>query len=135
MNATIIIGSLLVWQLIGHGLEVEKMPMETTSLKHDVPNKSVYHEEKLKASALLVDADWDKPAWKKIEAVEISHQMGEDPKFRPKTQAKLMYDDENIYGIFRVEDRYVRSVVQEYNGNVSGDSCVEFFFSPDSNLP
>ena len=48
---------------------------------------------------------------------------------------ELMYDEENIYGIFKVEDRYVRSIVREYNGNVSGDSCVEFFFSPDSDLP
>lgn len=135
MNSTIIIGSLLVWQLLGYGPKIENMPMETTAFKHNVPDESVYHVEKLKAPAFRIDANWDKPEWEKIEAVEISSQMGEDPKFRPRTQAKLMYDNENIYGIFKVEDRYVRSVVQEYNGNVSGDSCVEFFFSPDSNLP
>ncbi|MEX2593657.1 MAG: carbohydrate-binding family 9-like protein [Anditalea sp.] len=96
--------------------------------------ESIYNVKKLKSS-IRIDADWDKPQWQDIQSVEIKKQMGADPKFLPRVQAKLMYDDENIYGIFRVEDRYVRSVVQEYNGNVSGDSCVEFFFSPDSNFP
>jgi hypothetical protein len=84
---------------------------------------------------LKIDADWDKPEWKRIKSIKIGKYMGEVPKFRPTVEAKMMYDDENVYVIFRVKDRFVRSIVQEYNGNVSGDSCVEFFFSPDPNFP
>jgi hypothetical protein len=47
----------------------------------------------------------------------------------------MIYDADNVYVIFRVKDQFVKSIVTEYNGNVSGDSCVEFFFSPDSAEP
>src|SRR5690554_6012871 len=102
---------------------------------HIMKEESVYQVEKLKDPNIKIDADWDKPQWRDIKPLVIKKQMGPDPKFVPKVQAKLMYDADNIYGIFRVDDRYVRSIVREYNGNVSGDSCVEFFFAPDSNHP
>jgi len=60
--------------------------------------------------------------------------MGERPKHRPRTQAKALYDDRYVYVIFRVEDRYVRAVAQEYHGPVWKDSCVEFFFRPGDDL-
>ncbi|WP_155907627.1 carbohydrate-binding family 9-like protein [Lunatimonas lonarensis] len=84
---------------------------------------------------ITIDADWDKAIWKEVEAVELTHYMGEKPLFSPITHAKLMYDSEYIYGIFRVQDRYVQSKVTEINGPVSTDSCVEFFFSPDTDSP
>ena len=106
------------------------------SNKHlPMKDEAHYLVKKLKQTPIEMDADWDKPQWKEIEPLTLPYQMGSQPRFLPKVQAKLMYDDKNIYGIFRVEDRYVRSIVQEYNGNVSGDSCVEFFFAPDSNFP
>ena len=105
----------------------------TTPIPMD--NKPTYLVRKLNTSDLPINANWDKEEWRGIEAVEVKKQMGPDPKFVPKVQAKLMYDEENIYGIFRVDDRYVRSTIREYNGNVSGDSCVEFFFSPDAGNP
>ena len=94
----------------------------------------VYKIYRLKKS-LKIDADWNKPQWRKIKSIKIEKYMGEIPQYRPTVEAKMMYDDKNIYVIFRVKDRFVRSVVQEYNGNVSGDSCVEFFFSPDADFP
>jgi hypothetical protein len=102
-----------------------------------VQKKDVAHYivRKLKSRKFAIDANWDKPQWQKIEPVTLDYHMGTEPKFVPKVQAKLMYDQENIYGIFQVEDRYVRSIVREYNGSVSTDSCVEFFFAPDSDLP
>jgi hypothetical protein len=136
MKTKIITWSLLIyWPFIINPLTVEKNPMALKNKKNDMKEESLYNVGKLKENTLKIDADWDKPQWQDIESIEIKKQMGNDPKFLPKVRAKLMYDDENVYGIFLVEDRYVRSVVQEYNGNVSGDSCVEFFFSPDSNFP
>lgn len=85
---------------------------------------------------IAVDGNWDKPEWKEVEAASIALHMGPKPeKFIPKTQVKLRYDKEHIYGIFKVEDKYVKCLVQEVNGNVSSDSCVEFFFAPDTNSP
>lgn len=82
-----------------------------------------------------IDGNWDKPEWKKVKSVKLKNYMGNIPAFKPKAEAKMMYDDNNVYVIFRVKDRYVRSVVQEYNGNVSSDACVEFFFAPDTHFP
>lgn len=84
---------------------------------------------------ITIDGNWKKAAWKKIKAVKIENYMGKVSPFKPIVESKMMYDDSNVYVIFRVKDRFIRSLVQEYNGNVSGDSCVEFFFSPDSNNP
>ncbi|WP_345026744.1 carbohydrate-binding family 9-like protein [Ravibacter arvi] len=84
---------------------------------------------------VTIDANWDKKAWKKIPEVKIGNPMGKVPAFSPVTTAKVAYDDHHLYLIFKVEDKFVKSTVTEYNGNVSGDSCVEFFFAPDETQP
>ena len=117
--------------IIGKGIDT---PENKKNVKENKQIESVYKVSRLK-KPIKIDANWDKAAWKKIKSVKIENYMGNIPEFRPIAEAKMMYDNENIYVIFRVKDHYVRSVVQEYNGNVSGDACVEFFFSPDSKLP
>lgn len=84
---------------------------------------------------ITIDGNWDKPAWEKVKPVTIENRMGEEPRFRPLTAAKVLYDATNVYVIFRVHDKFVKSTVTSYNGHVSGDSCVEFFFSPNSAEP
>ena len=82
-----------------------------------------------------IDANWDKPAWKKIKPATISNYMGALPDFKPEAEVKMMYDKENIYLIFRVKDRNVRCIINKINGPVWQDSAVEFFFSPDAGSP
>lgn len=82
-----------------------------------------------------IDGNWDKPQWQAIEAIDIKHLMGDTPVFLPTVKAKMLYDTGNLYVIFRVEDRYVRSVTTVTNGPVWEDSCVELFFSPDTSAP
>jgi hypothetical protein len=77
-----------------------------------------------------IDADWNKSPWKDIQAGSIRNYMGEKPAHRPNTQFKMAYDDAAVYVIFRVEDKYVRSVMTEPQSMVCTDSCVEFFFTP-----
>ena len=51
----------------------------------------------------------------------------------PKVQARVMWDDDYLALMFRVEDRYVRAVAgHPWNGSdsVCTDSCVEFFVAP-----
>ena len=81
-----------------------------------------------------LNGDWTGPVWGDVKAIEIKEYMGEKPKYLPRTQAKLLYDDKFVYVIFRVEDRYVRAVAQEYHGKVWEDSCVEFFFVTGSDM-
>jgi hypothetical protein len=82
-----------------------------------------------------IDANWDKQVWKKVPAADIVNYMGKIPDFKPEAQVKMMYDKENIYLIFRVKDKNVRCITNKINGPVWQDSAVEFFFSPDTNLP
>lgn len=85
--------------------------------------------------SIKIDGIWNKPAWKKIKPVEIAGYMGAKPAFFPAVEAKMMYDNANLYVIFHVQDRYVRCLTGEYNGPVWEDSCVEFFFAPDISEP
>ncbi len=84
-------------------------------------------------SPVTVDANWDKAVWSPIDALRISHHMGEKPSHFPMVEAKIAYDAEAIYVIFRVEDRYVRAIRTKHQEGVFRDSCVEFFFSPETN--
>jgi hypothetical protein len=83
----------------------------------------------------VVDGTWEKDAWRDIKPLSILNYMGSVPGFRPTVQAKMTYDDQNLYVIFKVDDRYVRSVTTGPNGPVWRDSAVEFFFSPGSAGP
>ena len=83
--------------------------------------------------AFPIDAAWDKPPWSGIEPLTIARVLGPEPAHRPRTQAKLAYDRDALYVIFRVEDRYVR-VVNGHQGAVCRDSCVELFFTPGTDV-
>lgn len=86
---------------------------------------------KYRAESITINADWNKPAWRQVEPLQISlpHWPCQSEHL-PLTEVKMQYDPENIYVIFRVQDRYVRAVATGINGQVWKDSCVEFFFSP-----
>jgi cellulose/xylan binding protein with CBM9 domain len=73
---------------------------------------------------------WDLGQWKLAGILEITNWMGDKPEHTPKTQVKVLYDNNNLYVFFRVEDRYVRAVEDRTHGKVWEDSCVEFFFTP-----
>ncbi len=104
------------------------------SNKSGSSSPAVYEVAKLETS-MPVDGNWDKPQWKSIKPLDMTHYMGTVPPFHPTAQARMAYNDSNLFVIFRVEDRFVKSATQEFNGPVSQDACVEFFFSPDLRLP
>lgn len=83
---------------------------------------------------ITVDADWSKPTWASVPVLELTGFMGDRPEHFPRTQAKLLYDSERLYVIFRVDDRYVRAVATGHQGPVCRDSCVEFFFTPGKDV-
>jgi hypothetical protein len=82
-------------------------------------------------TAPVINAVWDKPPWNNITALSINDYMGEKPIHFPSTQAKVAFDDEAIYIIFRVKDQYIKAVHHSNQDPVYKDSCVEFFFSPE----
>ncbi|MDP6017666.1 MAG: carbohydrate-binding family 9-like protein [Candidatus Latescibacteria bacterium] len=77
-------------------------------------------------------SDWDNPLWDAADTLDINLYRWEDSGHHPHTQARVLYDDDFLAAIFRVEDRYVRAVSENFGDPVSQDSCVEFFLSPYS---
>ena len=80
------------------------------------------------------DQRQDKEFWQNAETLELKNHMGAMPEHFPKTEAKLLYDEKFVYVIFNVADRYIRAVREKLNDSVCMDSCVEFFFTPNTEI-
>jgi hypothetical protein len=77
--------------------------------------------------------EWDGAAWGHANVLETAHFHAKSSDHRPRTHAKVLYDDSGIYVLIRVADRYVKSVETHHQGRVWLDSCVEFFVQPTAN--
>ncbi len=73
---------------------------------------------------------WDGPAWRDIPYAEVSSFRPEGSDHRPRTRVKTVHSPEGLYGLFQVEDRFVRCVRKGFQAEVYKDSCVEFFVQP-----
>ncbi len=71
--------------------------------------------------------------WNAIPKVEIDTYSWMDNGYVPKVCAALCYDAEAIYIKFWAYETEIRGVQKEHNSQVCQDSCVEFFFRPNSN--
>ncbi|HMK55851.1 MAG TPA: carbohydrate-binding family 9-like protein [Dissulfurispiraceae bacterium] len=77
-----------------------------------------------------MSGEWNSPAWLRAETLELLHFRPEGSDHRPRTWVRLLYNRNGFFGIFRVEDRYVRAIQTHYGDSVYKDSCVEFFVKP-----
>jgi len=73
---------------------------------------------------------WQSTAWRHVPALPVDHFRPESSNHRPRTRVKLLADDQGLYGLFRVEDRFIRCVHTGFQAPVYKDSCVEFFVQP-----
>jgi hypothetical protein len=107
------------------GLTVNKQDKKTMPMEYT-------YEVLPCTQAMIIDGNWDKPVWNETKSVKLENYMGKRPEHFPAVEMKMRYDKNNIYVIFKVDDRYVKAVATETNGRVWEDSCVEFFFTPGS---
>ncbi|MCP4639617.1 MAG: diguanylate cyclase [bacterium] len=77
-----------------------------------------------------LDGDWDSAAWAQADTLDVAQYRPESSAHRPVTQARLLYDADGVFVMFRVHDRFVRCVATDYQGAVYQDACVEFFVQP-----
>ena len=93
--------------------------------------ESIYIIQRAKGKA-DISAPWESKTWKDVPFIRMNWAFEKIPqtKFRPETQAKLLYDDENLYILYQVHDQYVRGEIKEDQGMVCSDSCVELFLQP-----
>lgn len=82
------------------------------------------------AEQMKLNCQWDGPHWGSIEALTIANYRPEGSSHRPLTQLKLQHRDDHLYGLFKVNDQYVRCVRSGYQQPVCRDSCVECFIKP-----
>jgi len=74
--------------------------------------------------------DWSAGLWAEVPSLRIDHFHEASSRHRPITEAKLLFDDARLYVFFRVQDRYVRAVAEDFQGRVWEDSCAEAFLQP-----
>lgn len=77
-----------------------------------------------------ISAEWDSPVWANAVTQKLEVVFDTSSCHHPITEVKLTYDEQGIYGLFRVQDRYIRAVQEKDQGQVCTDSCVEFFVHP-----
>jgi len=75
--------------------------------------------------------EWNGQPWRDAERLAVRHFHARSSDHRPVTEAALLYDDEALHALFRVSDRYVRSVHTTYDSDTHKDSCVELFLQPE----
>ncbi len=73
---------------------------------------------------------WNNPDRIHAEELSLTH-VADDSTFQPQTDLKLLYDDTNLYGVFRVQDQYVLCRETEYQADVTRDACVAAYLQPN----
>ncbi len=73
---------------------------------------------------------WEGPAWRAADTMHVAVFHPRSSRHRPRVEAKLLYDPAHLHALFRVHDRYVRSVHTAYDSDTYKDSCVELFLQP-----
>ncbi|MBP5674077.1 MAG: carbohydrate-binding family 9-like protein, partial [Victivallales bacterium] len=64
------------------------------------------------------------------ETAELTNLRPEGSGHRPIVNVRMLHDERTIYGIYKVQDRYVLAEKEGFQAPVCEDSCVEFFFKP-----
>lgn len=86
-------------------------------------------------SPITIDAKLDEAAWRFAPSTSDFifnwHTSGE----KEPTEAKLLWDDENLYVSWRCTDRHISAYETKRHGPVSKDDCVEIFLSPSTSAP
>ena len=77
-----------------------------------------------------LQGNWNGPAWRDAEIADVTSFHPASSDHRPRTEAKMLHDDEGLYVHFRVQDRYVVCTRTENQSLTSKDSCVEVYLQP-----
>src|SRR5688572_21482225 len=81
---------------------------------------------------LKIDASLDEPGWRQAPSVGEFNFNWWTTGVKEQTEAKLLWDDENLYVGFYCHDKNISAEVVKRHGPVSRDDCVELFVSPNS---
>ena len=77
------------------------------------------------------DPEINSTEWNKAEPGHIGANRWKEYSPAPITRFKMLRGEEGISVLFASEEKSLRCEIDEENGAVYTDSCVEFFFKPD----
>lgn len=117
-----LVGTLPAWAMVASSPVDEA---DSSRCSYLVQSASAAHQ---------LDCDWDSAFWNDVPVLEVAHFRPESATHHPMTHARLVYHQDALTGIFRVQDQYVRCRHNQLQSPVYQDSCVEFFVQPSSGL-
>jgi hypothetical protein len=80
---------------------------------------------------ITIDARLDESAWKKAAIAGPFHFNWWTEGEKEATDARLLWDDGNLYVSWYCHDKHISASVTQRHGPVSNDDCVEIFLSPN----
>jgi len=101
-----------------------------------IPDETVYIVKRA-AAPVDLSAPWDGKCWKNIPEMRLGWELvfPQSADFYPDARAKIQYDEQYLYVLYQVKDRYVRGNFKNDQGMVCLDSCMELFIQPDLKGP
>ncbi len=109
-------------------------PAQTTGSKFPCPENEIAHYTAQRTAGLItIDGKLDEPSWK---AATTSPRFVDILTGRPTihdTRAAVLWDDENLYVSYRVEEPFVHAKFKQHNDHIYEDNDVECFIAgPDA---
>ncbi|WP_010135244.1 carbohydrate-binding family 9-like protein [Ochrovirga pacifica] len=102
----------------------------TLNKELSLTDRPVYKVHKVK-QAPVIDGVIDLKEWEHAETVSFDYYyLTENEQEQQPTQYRMLWDDENIYVSFQMEDRFINAKETQRDGAPYLDDCVELFLIP-----
>lgn len=85
------------------------------------------------SSPVTIDAKLDEPAWRDAPRAGNFHFNWHTSGDKEQTIVRMLWDDENLYVGYHVQDKHISAYETRRHGPVSKDDCVELFLAPNPN--
>lgn len=92
----------------------------------------VYHVRRT-ASPIVIDGRLDEFDWMAAERIlfrKFRHEPEDEQPLRESTQVAALWDAENLYLGFIVEDSEIWTTIEQHDARLFPEECVEFFIDP-----
>jgi len=83
---------------------------------------------------IKIDGHLDKSDWTTADPIpftKFEHQPEDSKPLRQNTEVKALWDDQNLYLAFRVQDCEVWASMRNHDARLFLEECVEIFVDPD----
>lgn len=101
-------------------------------LGHSLSGQQLSHYTIYRTSSpVSIDAKLNERAWKNTPFLSAFHFNWWTQGNKEETDARMLWDAENLYVSYFCHDRHISASVTKRHGPVSNDDCVEIFISPN----